>query len=381
VTRAQRIAIDDASERMHRFAPLLARLFFELHGSAGHISSPLLAAATLAAPLGFAGDPASLFVKADHMLPVGGSIKARGGAHAVFEIAERVGGFPTPEQLSAQRMRLASHEVSAGSTGNLGMSIGIFAAALGFRTVVHMSSHAREWKKNRLRAQGVCVVEHEGDYLQTLARGRLPAKGQAMRHFIDDEDSETLLYGYATAARELGAQLVTAGRIVDAQHPLFVYIPCGVGGAPAGISLGLSALFGRNVHCVYAEPLEAPCMLLALASGDAGSSVYDVGLSGITHADGLAVPRASQFAARVSRHVAEGIYTISDDTLLEHLRLAYEVLGLRLEPSAAAGFEGAVRFSGEPGHGHKNSTHVVWTTGGGFVPDDDFAGYLQHASP
>jgi D-serine dehydratase len=243
-----------------------------------------------------------------------------------------------------------------------------------------MSSHAREWKKARLRAQGVCVIEHEGDYLEALARGRLTSKGAALRHFIDDEDSETLLYGYATAARELGLQLVAAGRVVDAKHPLFVYLPCGVGGAPAGIALGLSALFGRHVHCIYAEPLEAPCMLSALAGGDVARSVYDVGLSGITQADGLAVPRASQFAARLSRHVAAGVYTISDDTLFEHLRLAYEILGLRLEPSAAAGFEGAVRFSGESGHGHKNTTHVVWTTGGGFVPDDDFAGYLQRAS-
>ena len=394
VTQAQRAAVGEADARMQRFAPILARLFPDLRNTAGRINSPLLAAGALAGPLGFAADPTALFVKADHLLPVGGSIKARGGAHAVLEIAERLVGQPlrgdSAEDLAELRRRLIAHEVSVGSTGNLGMSIGIYAAALGFQAVVHMSSQAKAWKKAKLRAQGVWVVEHGGDYLEALASGRLAAQGHPLRHFVDDEDSESLLYGYATAAQELSGQLVAAGRRVDAQHPLFVYLPCGVGGAPAGIALGLSALYGRNVHCFYAEPIEAPCMLLALAGGDPARSVYELGLSGRTLADGLAVPRASEFAAQLSRHVAAGAYTVSDELLLQHLRVAHEALGLRLEPSAAAGFEGAIRLSDMLSRDHlarlgsparpNDVTHVVWTTGGSFVPDDEFDAFLRCSS-
>lgn len=386
VTNDQRAAIAEAHARMERFAPALARLFFELSGTLGHLASPLLAVETLAAAVGAGADRGSLFIKADHLLPVGGSIKARGGAHAVFEIAERVAGRPVPEDLQGLRRVLRDHEVSVGSTGNLGMSIGSFAAALGFRAVVHMSSQAKEWKKARLRALGVRVVEHQGDYLEALARGRLAANKQPTQHFIDDEASEPLLYGYATAAQELAGQLAAAGRQVDAEHPLFVYLPCGVGGAPAGIALGLGALYGHNVHCFYGEPIEAPCMLLALAACDA-RTVYDLGLSGNTQADGLAVPRASEFAARLSRHLVAGVYTVGDDLLFRDLRAAHETLGLRLEPSAAAGFEGAAQLSGALGRDYlaqigsparsEDITHVVWTTGGAFVPDDEFAGFLQ----
>jgi D-serine dehydratase len=381
--------MQDAQARFARFAPLLAQRFPELTASQGRIESALVPVPALQQALGLAPSEGRLWVKADHSLPVAGSIKARGGFHEVLEHAERLAlqhGLITPEsdyRLLAEptaRDLLAQHQVAVGSTGNLGMAIGVMAAALGFRAVVHMSTDAKAWKKDRLRRHGVEVVEHSGDYELAVAAGRAQALADARCHFVDDERSESLLLGYSAAALHLQTQLRDAGVVVDAQHPLLVYLPCGVGGAPSGIAWGLHQVFGKDVHCFFAEPVQSPCFLAHLLSPEGSHcSVYDYGLTNRTEADGLAVPRASLLAAGVMRSILAGVFTVADATLFEHLALAQRTEGLRIEPSAAAGFSGPLKLQGSPLAG-PDTTHVVWTTGGSLVPDAQSAEFLARAA-
>ncbi|MGI4776549.1 MAG: hypothetical protein ACRYGA_00295 [Janthinobacterium lividum] len=67
-------------------------------------------------------------------------------------------------------------------------------------------------------------------------------------------------------------------------------------------------------------------------------SVYDGGLDNRTEADGLAVPRVCELAARTVRPLQAGVYTVEDETLSVHLHLAAQTENLRIEPSAAARF-------------------------------------------
>ncbi len=396
--------VEAAQARFRRFAPLLPALFPELAETAGVIESPLLAVPAMQEGLGLAPVQGRLWVKADHSLPVAGSIKARGGIHEVLEFAESLAlrhgligpASDGPEDYlalarPAARELFERYQVAVGSTGNLGLSIGVMASALGFRAAVHMSSDAKEWKKARLRNRGVEVVEHAGDYEEAVAAGRRQAQQDEFTYFVDDERSLSLLLGYSAAALHLREQLAAQDIRVDATHPLFVYLPCGVGGAPAGIAFGLRLLFGPHVHCFFAEPTQSPCFLVQMMADGGNPSVYDVGLSNRTEADGLAVPRASELAAAVMRPLLSGVFTVADDTLFAHLALAWRMQGLRIEPSAAAGFSGPrMLCESAAGRGYlarhqlqavmPQATHLVWTTGGLFVPQAEYQGFLDKAA-
>ena len=255
--------------------------------------------------------------------------------------------------------------------------------------IVHMSADAKQWKKDLLRSYGVDVREYEGDYGEAVKRGRALSDADPNSYFVDDENSRNLFLGYSVAGKRLQKQLQEMHVTVDEEHPLFVYIPCGVGGAPGGISFGLKQIFKDSVHCFFVEPVEAPCMLLGLATGLHDQiSVQDIGLSGKTQADGLAVGRPSAFVGGIMKTMLSGEMTVQDDKLYDYMRDLLETEKIFLEPSACAAFQGPVcenhraewnEYLKENGLAEKmkNAVHIVWATGGSLVPKEIREEYIH----
>lgn len=381
--------MENAEALWQRFAPFIAEAFPETLEQHGIIESPLKRVDEMKAQLNSqygAKIEGGLYLKCDNDLPIAGSVKARGGIYEVLQHAEQmalaagmIDASKDYSQFASERFRqfFSGYSLGVGSTGNLGLSIGIAGAKLGFRTTVYMSDDAKQWKKELLRAKGATVRECSGDFSKAISEGREATKQDPTAYFVDDEKSRHLFLGYSTAAFRLEQQLQEQGVAVDREHPLFVYLPCGVGGAPGGIAFGLKQVFGDAVHCFFAEPTHSPAVLIGLLTGEKEKvCVQDFGIDNRTEADGLAVGRPSSFASSISEQLVSGAYTLADDELFKLLKLLSDSENMFIEPSAAAGFPGPQKM-GETGYAKANGLdelhahHVVWATGGSLVPQEE----------
>ena len=386
--------VNDAEKRLERFAPFIMKCFPETKDRNGLIESVLTPIPKMKGLLNEkyqSNLEGTLLLKQDSHLAIAGSIKARGGIYEVLKHTEDlalVNGLLKPEdnyeKLTDEECRkfFKNYTIQVGSTGNLGMSIGIMSAAVGYQVIVHMSADAKQWKKDLLRSHGVTVKEYESDYSEAVKNGRALSDQDPKSYFVDDENSRTLFLGYAVAAKRLKKQLDEQKATVDEEHPLFTYIPCGVGGAPGGVSFGLKLVFGDNVHCFFVEPTQAPCMLVGMSTGlNHEISVQDIGLTGLTHADGLAVGRPSGFVGGVMKYLLSGEFTIRDAKLYDYMRDLLDTEAIFLEPSACAAFQGPVHMEkSEITENYllenhlkekmKNVTHIAWATGGNLVPEE-----------
>lgn len=378
--------IQDAEERLQRFAPYLAKVFPNTEKNNGIIESPLIDIPRMTKRLEdmyLIDIPGRILLKCDHELPIAGSIKARGGIYEVLKHAEDLAIKNNMISIQDDYSVMATEEfrnffsqykIAVGSTGNLGLSIGIISAKLGFKVTVHMSADAKSWKKALLRSKGVNVIEYTSDYSEAVKNGRIQSSKERNSYFIDDENSINLFLGYAVAAFRLKKQLEDLNITVDDQHPLYVYLPCGVGGGPGGVAFGLKQVFKDNVHCFFAEPTHSPCMLIGMMTGLHDKvSVQDFGIDNITEADGLAVGRASGFVGKTLERMIRGVYTIEDRQLYILLKVLADEERINLEPSALAGMMGPVNLIREKAiknEGLKEAVHIIWATGGSLVPKD-----------
>ncbi|GAK11038.1 D-serine ammonia-lyase [Geomicrobium sp. JCM 19039] len=379
---------EDAFLRIQRFLPVLSLLFTDVSVEIDGLDSII--------HLVDKKFGADVWMKRDDLLPISGSIKARGGIYEVLYVTEQIAikhkllhsvndDYLKLVRPEAKRL-FSSYGFVVGSTGNLGLSIGTVGRAFGYTVEVHMSKEASDWKKRKLREIGAIVTEHEQDYSSAVKAGRNEAAKQEKWHFIDDELSETLFTGYSTAGILVKRQLKEQNIRVDANHPLIVYLPCGVGGGPGGVLCGLKQQFGEHVHGFMMEPTASPSMLLGLVTGlHDNISVYDTGLTNQTIADGLAVATPSRFVGQRIEPFLSGCMTVRDETLIQLQKKMFSKQNIYLEPSAAIGLAGRDLLEHtEAGKRYiemnftetawKQTTHLVWSTGGSMVPISERGG-------
>jgi threonine dehydratase len=289
-----------------RFEEARARVAGSLH------RTPLLRSRTLSAAAG-----APVYLKCENLQKTG-SFKVRGALNRLLRLGEE------------ERKR----GVVTISAGNAAQAVAWAARAAGVHAVVVMPEHASPAKVEASRGYGAEVVLH-GDTREAFARAQALAEERGLR-FVHPFDDEEMVAGHGSCALEIMEDLPDVGTIV---------VPVGGGGLVSGIAAAAAAV--RPAVAVWGvEPEGADAMRRSLEVG------APVQLDRVdTVADGLAAPMAGVLNYALVAEFARGLVTVSDQEIVDAMRLLLERTKLLAEPAGAAGLAavlaGRIPRSGE----------------------------------
>ena len=256
---------------------------------------------------------ASLWFKCEQLQKIG-AFKARGASNAVLGLSDEV----------------AAQGVATHSSGNHGAALAMAAAARGIPAWVVMPNNAPAVKRAAVEAYGATVVECDGTLAarETTLEAVLAEHGAHMVHPYDD-------------ARVIAGQGTTALEILDQLDDLDVIaVPVGGGGLLGGMALAIKQRAPR-IEVIGVEPAGADDAFRSFGLG-----ALQPQLNPQTIADGLRAGLGVRNFALIQRYV-DTIVTVSEDAIIEAMRLQWTRLKTVVEPS------GAVSFAGVLEHGER----------------------------
>lgn len=258
-----------------------------------------------------------LLFKCENLQRVG-AFKFRGATNAVMSLPDRE----------------ASRGVATHSSGNHAAAVTLAASLRGVPAHIVMPRTAPEVKVAAVREYGAQITFCE----PTLA-ARESTLEQVVRRtgatFVHPYDDHRVIAGQGTAALEL---------LEDHPDPDVVMAPVGGGGLLSGTSIACRSL-RPGVRVVAAEPAGADDAFRSLEQGRIVPSVEPR-----TICDGLLTSLGTRTFPIIARHV-DGIVTVTDEAVVDAMRLLWERMKIVVEPSAAvtlgAILEGALDVKGK----------------------------------
>ena len=203
-----------------------------------------------------------------------GSFKALGGAYAVLrvlaaELARRgVAPSATSADLAEGKHKEATREitVTCATDGNHGRSVAWGAQRFGCRCVVFVHPGVSKGRRDAIAAYGAEVREVPGTYDDAVRAAKREAEKNGW--FVVSDTSYT---GYTEPPRDvMQGYRILADEAAEAleKPPTHVFVPGGVGGLAAAVSVQMRARYGKDApRLVVAEPDRAACLM---ASAEAG---------------------------------------------------------------------------------------------------------------
>jgi threonine dehydratase len=258
----------------------------------------------------------SIFFKCENFQKVG-AFKARGAMNAILKLS--------PEE---RRKGVATH-----SSGNHAQALARAAKILGVPSYIVMPRTAPEIKKRGVRAYGGEIFECEPTLAareSTLA-DVIQRTGAVEIHPFNNED---VMEGQATCAKELFEEVPKLD---------FILAPVGGGGLLSGTALA-AKYFSPNTIVIAGEPTGSDDAYRSLRSGKIEAAQSN------TIADGLLTTLGTK-TFPVIRELVKDIITVTDEEIVEAMRLIWERMKIIVEPSCAVPFAAVLkeksRFAGK----------------------------------
>lgn len=258
-----------------------------------------------------------IFFKCENFQKIG-AFKARGGMNAVLSLSNE-----------EQQKGITTH-----SSGNHAQAIALAAKTVGTKAYIVMPSNAPIIKKNGVLALGGEVIECEPtlEARESTVQRIIDEKGAT---FVHPFDNYAVIAGQATAAKEL---------IEEVPHLQIIMTPVGGGGLLSGTALSTHYLL-PNAEVIAGEPEGAADAILSFHSDKIEKAPYIK-----TIADGLLTTLGDKTFEIIKKYVKD-IILVSDDEIIEAMRLIWERLKIVIEPSCAVPFAALLkqkeRFKGK----------------------------------
>ncbi|MGB0114114.1 MAG: threonine/serine dehydratase [Ilumatobacteraceae bacterium] len=213
-----------------------------------------------------------------------------------------------------------SKGVVAVSSGNHGAAVACAARLLGIEATVHVPDNVAPAKRALIEQFGARVVLF--DRMEPVReRGALQQVEESGATFVHPFENPFVMSGQGTVALELHDQVGSLDVLL---------VPMSGGGLMAGCA-SVMAQLDPACSMIGVEPALANDTQLSFAAG------HPVKIDQPdTIADGLAVTAPGPTTFAINQELVSDVVTVTEEQLVDAMRVALELLERRLEPSGAA---------------------------------------------
>lgn len=231
-----------------------------------------------------------------------GSFKSRGAFNAILSLSKS----------TLQR------GVSTHSSGNFAQALARAASIIGVPSYIVMPKNAPKVKVDAVLAYGGII---------TYCEPNLPAREETLDKVVK-ETGATIIHPYDDYDIIAGQGTATMELCNEMNNLDLILCPIGGGGLISGTALA-AHYFGDNIKVIACEPKGADDAYKSIISGEIIPSKNPN-----TIADGLLTSLGKRNFPIIQQWVDE-IVTVSDESIIEAMRLIYERMKIVVEPSSA----------------------------------------------